>query len=98
MSSRLVKALLQDLDALLDVTQLLAIALNLVLDIGQLAGCVHLQLFQHALLTLAQEAVEPLKGVADSRAQTLGRGLKERGKRRLNLCQAIYSCNYETVK
>lgn len=71
-SSRLVEALLQDLDALLDVAQLLAVALDLVLDVGQLAGCVHLQLFQHALLALAQEAVEALKGVTDGCAQTLG--------------------------
>lgn len=72
MSSRLVEALLQDLDALLDVAQLLAVALDLVLDVGQLAGRVHLQLFQHALLTLAQEAVEALECVADGCTQTLG--------------------------
>lgn len=72
MSFRLVKALLQDLDALLDVAQLLAVALDLVLNVGQLAGSVHLQLFQHALLALAQEAVKALKCVADGGAQTLG--------------------------
>lgn len=71
-SSRLVEAFLQDLDALLDVPQLLAVTLDLVLDIGQLAGRVHLQLFQHALLAHAQETVEALKGVADGGAQTLG--------------------------
>lgn len=76
MSARLVEALLQDLDALLDVAQLLAVALDLVLDVGQLAGRVHLQLLQHALLALAQEAVEALEGIADGGAQTLGGGLK----------------------
>lgn len=72
MAPCLVKALLQDLDALLDVAQLLAVALDLVLDVGQLAGRVHLQLLQHALLALAQEAVEALKGVADGGPQALG--------------------------
>lgn len=72
MASRLVQALLQDLDALLDVAQLLAVALDLVLDVGQLAGGVHLQLFQHALLTLAEEAVKAFEGVANGRTQTLG--------------------------
>ena len=72
MSSRLIEALLQDLDALLDISQLLAVALDLVLDVGQLTGRVHLQLFQHALLTLAQEAVKALKGIANGAAQTLG--------------------------
>ncbi len=71
MSPRLVEALLQDLDALLDITQLLAVALDLVLDVSQLAGRVHLQLFQHALLTLTQEAVKALESVADGRTQTL---------------------------
>ena len=37
MAPALVEALLQDLDALLDVAQLLAVALDLVLDVGQLA-------------------------------------------------------------
>lgn len=72
MPFRLVEALLQDLDALLDVAQLLAVALDLVLDVGQLAGRVRLQLLQHALLALAQEAVEALERVADGCAQTLG--------------------------
>lgn len=84
-SARLVEALLQDLDALLDVTQLLAVALDLVLDVGQLAGGVHLQLLQHALLALAQEAVEALKGIADGGAQTLGgglKGLRQEGKKK----------------
>lgn len=71
MTSRLIEAFLQDLDALLDVPQLLAVTLDLVLDVGQLAGRVHLQLFQHALLALAQETVEALEGVADSGTQTL---------------------------
>lgn len=81
MSSCLVEALLQDLDALLDVAQLLTVALYLVLDVCELAGRVHLQLFQHALLTLTQETVEALKCIADSCTQTLGRGLKKRGRR-----------------
>lgn len=72
MSPRLVEALLQDLDALLDVAQLLAVALDLVLDVRELARRVHLQFFQHALLTLAQEAVQALKGVADGGAETFG--------------------------
>lgn len=72
MASRLVEALLQDLDALLDIAQLLAVALDLVLDVSKLAGSVHLQLFQHALLTLAQEAVKALECVADGCTQTLG--------------------------
>lgn len=72
MAPRLAQALLQDLDALLDVAQLLAVALDLVLDVGQLAGRVHLQLLQHALLALAQEAVEALEGVADGGPQALG--------------------------
>lgn len=72
MAPRLVEALLQDLDALLDVAQLLAVALDLVLDVGELAGRVHLQLLQHALLALAQEAVEALEGVADGGPQALG--------------------------
>lgn len=72
MSSRLVEALLQDLDALLDVAQLLTVALDLVLDVGQLAGRVHLQLLQHALLTLAKEAVKAFKCITDGCAQTLG--------------------------
>ena len=76
----LVEALLQDLDALLDVTQLLTVALDLVLDVGELAGRVHLQLLQHGLLTLAQEAVEALESVADGCPQTLGGGLKQRGR------------------
>lgn len=74
--SALVQALLQDLDALLDVAQLLAVALDLVLDVGQLARRVHLQLLQHALLALAQVAVEALERVADGRAQALGRRLR----------------------
>lgn len=72
MSSGLVKALLQNLDALLDVAQLLAVALDLVLDVGQLARRVHLQLFQHALLPLPQVAVEALKRISDGGAQALG--------------------------
>lgn len=72
MAPRLVESFLQDLDALLDVTQLLAVALDLVLDVGQLASRVHLQLLQHALLALAQEAVKALKGVADGGPQTFG--------------------------
>lgn len=78
--SGLVEALLQDLDALFDVAQLLAVALDLVLDVGQLARGVHLQLFQHALLALPQVAVEALEGVADGSAQALGRGLPRRGE------------------
>lgn len=71
MASRLVEALLQDLDALLDIAQLLAVALDLVLNVGQLTGGVHLQLFQHAFLALTEEAVKALEGVADGCAQTL---------------------------
>lgn len=71
MAARLVQALLQDLDALLDVTQLLTVALDLVLDVGQLAGRVHLQLLQHAFLTLSEVAMEPLKCITDGRTQTL---------------------------
>lgn len=104
MSSCLVEALLQDLDALLDVTQLLTVALDLVLDVCELAGRVHLQLFQHALLTLTQETVKALKCVADSCTQTLGGGLKKRGRRRFNKKdkkihpQVGYFCYYRTVK
>ncbi|KAK0134493.1 hypothetical protein N1851_029901 [Merluccius polli] len=76
MASTLVEALLQDLDALLHVAQLLTVALDFVLDVGQLARRVRLQLFQHALLPLAQEAVQALEGLADGGAQALGRGLK----------------------
>lgn len=72
MAARLVEALLQDLDTLLDVAQLLAVALNLLLDVGQLAGRVHLQLLQHALLPLAKEAVKPLERIPDGCTQTLG--------------------------
>lgn len=72
MPSALVKALLQNLDALLDVAQLLAVALDLVLDVGQLARRVHLQLFQHALLALPQVAVEALERITDGSAQALG--------------------------
>lgn len=72
MSSGLVKTLLQNLDTLLDVAQLLAVALDLVLDVGQLARRVHLQLLQHALLALPQVAVEALECISDGRAQALG--------------------------
>lgn len=72
----LVEALLQDLDALLHVAQLLAVALDLVLDVGQLACRVHLQLLQHALLALPQVAVEAFERVSDGSAQALGRGLR----------------------
>lgn len=71
-SSCLVETLLQDLDALLDITQLLAVALDLVLDVCELAGRVHLQLLQHAFLALAQETVKALERIADGGAQTLG--------------------------
>lgn len=77
---RLVEALLQDLDALLDVSQLLTVALDLVLDVGQLAGRVHLQLLQHALLTLAQESMKALERVADCCSQALGGGLRSKGR------------------
>lgn len=76
MPSGLIEALLQDLDALLDVAQLLAVALDLVLDVSQLARRVHLQFFQHALLALPQVAVEALERVTDGGAQALGRGLR----------------------
>lgn len=69
---RLVEPLLQDLDALLDIAELLTVALDLVLDVRELAGRVHLQLLQHALLALAQEAMQALKRIADGCAQTLG--------------------------
>lgn len=78
MAPCLAKALLQDLDALLDVAQLLAVALDLVLDVSELAGRVHLQLLQHTLLALAQEAVEALKGITDGGPQALGGGLRQR--------------------
>lgn len=68
MSPRLVESLLQDLNALLDVAQLLAVALDFVLDVRQFTGRVRLQLLQHALLTLAEEAVQALKRVTDGRA------------------------------
>lgn len=72
MSACLVEALLQDLDTLLDVAQLLTVALDLVLNVGKLAGRIHLQLFQHALLTLTQEAMKALEGVPDGCTKTLG--------------------------
>lgn len=77
-SPRLIQALLQYLDALLDISQLLTVALDLMLNVGQFAGRVHLQLLQHALLTLAQESMKALKCVTDSCPQTLGRGLKSK--------------------
>ena len=81
MAGALAKALLQDLDALLDVAQLLAVALDLVLDVAERARRVHLQLLQHALLTLAQEPVQALERLADGRPQALRRRLPgEEGK------------------
>ena len=77
-TARLVEALLQDLDPLLHIAQLLAVTLDLVLDVGQLAGRVHLQLFQHALLTLSQEAMKTFKRIPDGCTQALGWGLEKK--------------------
>ena len=76
MPPRLVEALLQHLYALLDVAQLLTVPLDLVLDVGELARRVDLQLLQHALLTLAQEPVQALERIADGRAETFRRRLE----------------------
>lgn len=72
MASRLIEALLQDQDAFLDVAQLLAVALDLMLNVGQLAYRVHLQLLQHALLALSQEPVQAFKRISDGCTQALG--------------------------
>lgn len=75
-ASRLVEALLQDADALLDVTQLLAEALDLVLDVGERARRIRLQFLQHGLLALSQEPLQTFKCLADGRTQALGRRLE----------------------
>lgn len=67
--------LLQDLGTFLHLAQLLAVALDLLLNVGQRAGGVGLQLLQHGFLPLPQESVQPLKGLPDGGPQALGRGL-----------------------
>lgn len=67
------QALLQDLAALLHLAQLLAVALDLLLDVGQCPCRVRLQFLQHRLLPLPQQPVQPLEGLPNGRPQALGR-------------------------
>lgn len=71
MTAGLTESLLKDLDPFLDVTELLAVALDLVLDISERARRVRLQFLQHALLSLAQEAVQSLECFADCGTKAL---------------------------
>lgn len=64
--------LLQDLGPLLHLAQLLAVALHFLLDVGQCAGGVRLQLLQHGFLPLSQKPVQTLEGFADGGPQAFG--------------------------
>lgn len=66
------QALLQDLGPLLHLAQLLAVALDFLLDVRQRARRVGLQLFQHRLLPLAQQPVQPLERLPDGGPQAFG--------------------------
>lgn len=67
----LAESLLKDLDPFLDVTELLAVAQDLVLDVRHRAHRIRLQLLQHALLSFPQEAVKSLERVADCSTKAL---------------------------
>lgn len=71
MAAGLAQSLLEDLYSFLDVMELLAVPLDLVLDVGKRASRVCLQFFQHALLSLPQEAMQPLEGITDCGAEAL---------------------------
>ena len=64
--------LLQDLRPLLHLAQLLAVALDFLLDVGQRASRVCLQLLQHGLLPLPQQPVQPLERLPDGGPQAFG--------------------------
>lgn len=64
--------LLQDLGPLLHLAQLLAVTLDLLLDVRQRARRVGLQLLQHRLLPLPQQPVQPLKCLPDGGPQAFG--------------------------
>lgn len=74
----LTESLLKDLDAFLDVTELLAVALDLVLDVRERACRIRLQFLKSALLPLAQETVQSLKRIADCGTKALRWGLERR--------------------
>jgi len=67
----LAESLLKDLDPFLDVTELLAVAQDLVLDVRHRACRIRLQLLQHALLSFPQEAVKSLERVTDCSTKAL---------------------------
>lgn len=71
MPAGLTEPLLKDLDAFLDVTELLAVALDLLLNVRERACRIRLQFLQRALLPLAQETVQSLKRIADCGTKAL---------------------------